>query len=271
MRTLQDFTTAELITAIDTNFGAMLRLTTAGIPGTSWYEEPGIVRFVSGLAHPYGNVIWGGQFTPEDAESRIQEALAPIVERNVPGLWVVGATTQPNDLRERLTGAGLACVSEATGMAADISAFTYPHLPKGVAVREARSEEDMNVWTDVLSRGYEIPAPVCALFVHYAYQQGCSADVRYFIGSYQGVPVACSMLAFMDGIAGIYCVSTLPEARRKGVGAAVTALPLTVAAQAGYKLAVLQASALGHPIYRKLGFQDYGKVGFSLLSASAPR
>jgi ribosomal protein S18 acetylase RimI-like enzyme len=57
-------------------------------------------------------------------------------------------------------------------------------------------------------------------------------------------------------VAGIYGVSTLPEARGRGFGAAITLQALLEARKAGERYAVLFASALGAPVYRKLGLHE---------------
>ena len=269
MRRLEDFTTAEMTEAIDAHYGEAFRLLLRGVPGTSWHEEPGLVRYVSGLAHPFGNAVWGGNFAPEAASERVSELLAPIVERDVPAFWIVGASARPVDLAERLAAAGLSLASEATGMARDLSAYAAPESPEGVTVREVQSDDDLAVWTDVLSRGYGIPPDVCALMSYYPVLHGYSSSIRYFLGFLDGVAVACSSLVLSGDIAGVYCVATVEEARRRGAGAAVTTAPARVASELGFSLAILQSSAAGYPVYQKLGFQDYGKFGFYLRVPNA--
>ena len=64
-----------------------------------------------------------------------------------------------------------------------------------------------------------------------------------------------------EGVCGLYFVGTLPEARKKGIGFSITQRPLMEAKKLGYKAAILQASNMGRPVYLKLGFKEYSKMG----------
>jgi ribosomal protein S18 acetylase RimI-like enzyme len=86
------------------------------------------------------------------------------------------------------------------------------------------------------------------------------APIQYFAIRKDGKPVCTSFLYLEDGVAGIYCVATIPEERGRGLGAHATAEPLRLARKLGFCAGVLQSSPAGHSLYRKLGFVAVGEV-----------
>ena len=77
------------------------------------------------------------------------------------------------------------------------------------------------------------------------------------ITSYDGTePVGCATVAFLDGMAGIYGVSVRERWRRRGLGAALTAECLHLAAAQGCDVAYLNPSPMAYDVYASLGFRD---------------
>jgi GNAT superfamily N-acetyltransferase len=76
-----------------------------------------------------------------------------------------------------------------------------------------------------------------------------------YVGYADGAPVT-SGLGWRSGRSiGVYAISTVPAARRRGYGEAMTARVIADAVAAGCDVAVLQASESGRPIYERLGFR----------------
>jgi predicted GNAT family N-acyltransferase len=64
-------------------------------------------------------------------------------------------------------------------------------------------------------------------------------------------------MAYVDErVTGVYVIATLEEARGRGYGGAITAHCMAVDPA---KPAVLQASDLGQPVYRRLGFVEVSR------------
>ena len=54
---------------------------------------------------------------------------------------------------------------------------------------------------------------------------------------------------------------TVPDARQKGAGTALTLAAMREGLADGYHFARLQSSAMGLPIYQRLGFREYCTFG----------
>jgi ribosomal protein S18 acetylase RimI-like enzyme len=80
-------------------------------------------------------------------------------------------------------------------------------------------------------------------------------DRVVYVGYANGSPVA-SGLGWRSGrTIGVYSIATVPSARRRGYGAAMTARVVTDGVEAGCDVAALQASEMGRQIYERLGFR----------------
>lgn len=76
------------------------------------------------------------------------------------------------------------------------------------------------------------------------------------------------MTIVSHSVAGIYWVGSLEEARGKGLGRAVTAAATNAGFDLGAEIASLQASPMGAPIYRDMGYETI--FDYRLLMSPAP-
>jgi hypothetical protein len=67
-------------------------------------------------------------------------------------------------------------------------------------------------------------------------------------------PVSCAMAVHSGTVAGLYWVSTVDVARRRGLGEQVTTAVVNECFARGAEIVVLQASAMGAAIYERMGF-----------------
>lgn len=79
---------------------------------------------------------------------------------------------------------------------------------------------------------------------------------RHYLARVDGEPAGTSSLYVQEEVGGVYFVSTVPPARRRGVGGAITMAAVRDARDLDCRLAVLSCSPMGYSIYRRLGFED---------------
>jgi len=154
--------------------------------------------------------------------------------------------------RERLLAAGFApSGAPAPGMAlAPLAA--PPPLPPGLTIERVEGDAALDRFGRTACQGFGFPEQAGPVLLTPAYVH--RPEVQAFLGRVDGEPVATSLLFVSGPIAGIYWVSTLPAARRKGYGEALTWAAVEAGRRAGCRLASLQASAMGRPVYARMGF-----------------
>lgn len=248
----------ELLPALEDNMIAFWKPYGRG-PGGELQESVELVRFISGSPEPLFNGIMGAHLAAERADEAIEETSQACTKHNVSALWWVGPGSQPADLGSRLERHGFAPAGTAPGMAVELEQLqANTKAIDGLSVQTVDDPGLLRLWSDTAWVGSGFPAGEKALFTEIETQMGIDASGlrRRYLGYWNGKPVGTSVLALHAGVAGIFAVSTLPAARGHGIGTALTVAPLVDARKAGYRVGTLQASDMGYPIYRKLGFKD---------------
>ncbi|MFH1111067.1 MAG: GNAT family N-acetyltransferase [Planctomycetota bacterium] len=147
-------------------------------------------------------------------------------------------------------------------MAVEIAKMTPTTLLEGYESVRISGGKEIEEWAEGFAIGYELPIAVARVFSSspIGADMAPNAPVQFFAILKDAKPVSTSLLYLHGGLAGIYCVATVPAERGKGLGAHATAEPLRIAYDLGYRVGVLQSSVLGHPVYKRLGFADFGGV-----------
>lgn len=115
-------------------------------------------------------------------------------------------------------------------------------------------------WGDVLCQSFGFPKPqVYGPFYSNVWSRvevGPTKPIRMFIALKNNQVVGGCHLNLACGVACLYNVTTLQNERGQGIGKALSLIAMISAKEAGYRYLVLQASGMGSPVYKKLGFQS---------------
>lgn len=133
-----------------------------------------------------------------------------------------------------------------------LSTKALPAAHASLEVRTVRTKEDLTAFGGLAFGTFGFPVDLSPVAFTEALMQLPHPEM--FLGYVDGTPVCCSMLLLTGRIAGIYWVGVDASARRRGLGAAITAEAVQAGRDRGGEVAVLQASKLGEPVYRRLGF-----------------
>jgi len=81
-----------------------------------------------------------------------------------------------------------------------------------------------------------------------------------WVARVDGAPAACAGVLCADGNAEVWMVAVVPEARGRGLSAELLRHALSAARAAGATTTTLEASAMGEPVYRRLGYRELGRI-----------
>jgi ribosomal protein S18 acetylase RimI-like enzyme len=256
---VDDFLPSTVIKAIETNVQDAWIYLGRGL-GAEIHDEPEMVWFFSGIPFHLANGVVRANFFPDAGEEILNERLEQLTSHGVPMAWLIGPSTHPTDLGSYLERHGWSPDEEAPGMALDLQTLdAHLSLPPHVTIERVTDTEKLKTWLRILFVGSELPEEGLMLLLEMVSKRDFNenAPVHYYLGLLDDRPVATSMLYRGGGVAGIYNVTTLPDARRQGIGSVLTLASLVDARAWGYQIAILQSTQMGINIYRRLGFREY--------------
>ena len=176
--------------------------------------------------------------------------------------WCTGPSTQPTELGIALEAFGFTA-DEAIGMAADLRSLPQEvSAPPGLVIQRVADIDSMKKWCHVLSIGFEMPDFVGEALLDLCRSIGFDSrsTVRHYVAWLNDEPVSASSMFLGAGVAGIYNVATVPEARKRGIGSATTLMPLREARTLGYQAGILHSTQMGVNVYHRLGFREYCRL-----------
>ncbi|MCV2874395.1 GNAT family N-acetyltransferase [Defluviimonas sp. WL0050] len=191
-----------------------------------------------------------------DADRALDAAVA-FYSRHGSPLWTVAtrAADAPG-VEPALRARGFSVDEEVPHMVLD--RISPPVMPEGLEVEQVTDFAGLRCHFEVVAEAFGIPfslfGPAC---------DPALLDDRFgfFVGRWEGRPVATSLCAVSDGAgvrcAGIYNVCILEAHRGRGLGFAMTAYAAEAGRSGhGCEVAALQATEMGYPLYERMGYRE---------------
>jgi GNAT superfamily N-acetyltransferase len=245
--------------AIDWNWQASVRAFGLA-PRTVVSTDPDLFWYVSGLPDATFNSIMYANLAPERIDTAVEQLHWLRTLYDVPIGWLIGAASRPADLGAQLEARGLVHRNTLTPMTLALhSVQSEPVSVPGLTIERVADAAVLEEWIEAEARGFQSTGPVGRGLM--ALRRGMSVGHDYplthLLGRLDGKPVATASVVLAGGIAGIFDVSTVPEARVRGIGTVLTVAALQEGRAAGYEIAFLQPSAMGRRMYERLGFRQH--------------
>jgi ribosomal protein S18 acetylase RimI-like enzyme len=153
---------------------------------------------------------------------------------------------------DALRKAGLARVDDIPGMTLARIPDTPPRCD-GVSFRRVDDAKTLDDFSRTAFIGFGLPERAAGHFL--TEDLAALPAFEAFVGYVDGQPACTSALFETAGVAGVYWVATLEAHRGRGLGESATWAAVEAGRRRGLPYACLQASAMGRPVYTRMGFE----------------
>jgi GNAT superfamily N-acetyltransferase len=147
--------------------------------------------------------------------------------------------------------------SQWTAMSFDLVKRSFPSSKSTCSVLVVSSESELKEWLRIVESELMNDMKLNpAIFGELLLLEDC----QFLMAYNDKQPVSTALLFHAGNAAGIYLVATLKPFRGRGIGTDITAACLQKAKNLHCDFAHLQATELGEPVYRSLGFKKNGVI-----------
>jgi hypothetical protein len=202
------------------------------------------------LPLPQMNGVWlGGGDVLEVAE--IERICQEVEGKGVP-FWLQARQSLTIDVAAIVDELGFRLADSEAGMVVRRDELT---AARSTSLRVERITEGDGLRTamEVAAAGFETPTELMEPM--YSADVLATPGVSVYLGRSEGQPVSTAVSYLANDTLGIFGVATPNSFRRRGFGTAITAHACDRGFIDGARLAWLQSSSLGEPVYRRLGFR----------------
>jgi GNAT superfamily N-acetyltransferase len=219
--------------------------------GGACEEGDGLITVATGAGVPFLNptFVTHAPANPRATFARVERfyewhGVSPVIyARNI------DAATIDDQVRS----AGFSRTTDEPGMLLDVREVRFPPDLHGLEITTVRDIDTLRSFTRTVASSFELPHEALVSFD----SEGLLAipNLTMYLGMIDGQPVATAALFVSGHVAGLHVVGTVPEHRRKGIGAAMSWRVVRDGVHAGCDTCVLTASDLGRSVYAGMGFR----------------
>jgi hypothetical protein len=238
--------------------------------GGAVHDEDGLLYWVA--PHPLpvlANAVFPTGPAPSGAEL-VRRARAFFAGRNR-GFTVTLRAHADGEATAAVRAAGLREWGNAPAMVLD-RRLSDAVAPAGVSLQRVESDADVADFANVMRRAYAtygMPDDVAAAVLGKRDVLVAPHVVAFLARLDDGTPAAGAMTIVTHGVAGVYWVGTIPDARGRGLAELCTRAAGNAGFDLGAGIASLQASEMGEPVYRRMGYVEVTRYP-SFVQFSAP-
>ena len=244
---------AELLALMDLNMVACYRADTRATPGGEVVEAPGLVMFRTPLGRVSTNmaIVTG----PIDAAAIRALTLEMYRPTGTPfSVW----TREHADgaLEVGLHALGFQQIHREPGMVFVPGAGAAVTPPPDVTIRPVLDDAERVEYGRLVTRAFAVyGVPEESIAEHFATLESVRGPAtQAYLAWRDDRAVAGAILYMAHGVGGIGWVGTLPEEFGRGYGRVITWAVIEEGIRRGARFMNLQASPMGEPMYRRMGF-----------------
>lgn len=249
--------------SLEANLRQSFRLLSQGRPHAEVTELEGVSIASLGVAFQMFNAAFlNSRVTGrDDLEARLTRAQSVFKARRKPwSFWICEDWLAWPARRCLLTACekfGLRAVAEMPGMVTH-SLREPKRAPSRMEILRAANSDAMADFRTIGSLCFHVPP---TWFQEVFDDNMPAREFVCWVGYSGGLPVTTAATVVSHEVIGVYNVATLPTERGKGYAEAITRHAIAEASrQSGLTRVILQATAQGERLYRRLGFREVSRL-----------